>query len=238
MKIVLINGSPRKGNTYHAAKLFLDDIAKLGEVTCTEYCLPHDLPKFCTGCGNCYNKGEDKCPHVGYTLPILNSMVEADALIFATPVFVWQMPGALKNFLDHFSHLFLVHRPREEMFSKKAFVISTASGGLKNSATKPVTTILRLWGINRVYSQGFILHVMHPGTWDLMTEKRKEKFEKTIYKRANDFYRSIKAKKRPPYLFTRVMFYVSRRMLNTDEKNRAYDKLYWDAKGWMKSNPF
>jgi len=238
VKIVLINGSPRKGNTYHAAKLFLDEMAKLGEIDCTEYYLPCDLPEFCIGCGNCYDIGEDKCPHAKYTIPILDSMLKADALIFATPVFAWQTTGAMKNFLDHFSHLFLVHRAREEVFSKKAFILSTATGGLKNSAIKPVATNLKLWGINRVYSKGLILNVMHPGTWDLMKVKRKERFEKTIRNCAKSFYRRVNAKKRPPYLFARVIFYVSRSKLKTGGNNRAYDKSYWDEKGWIKSNPF
>jgi multimeric flavodoxin WrbA len=238
MKIVLINGSPRKGNTYHAAKIFLDEMAKSGELSCTEYFLPRDLPEFCIGCGNCFDKGEAKCPHTQYTLPILHSMLEADALLFATPVFVWQTTGAMKNFLDHFAHMFMAHRPKEEVFLKKAFILSTATGGLKKSAIKPVATILKLWGINRVYSQGFILHVMHPGTWDSISTKRREKFEKVIRKHAKEFCRQVNAKKRPSYLFTRLMFYVSRRMLKTDEINRAYDQSYWIEKGWMKSNPF
>ena len=238
MKIVLVNGSPRKGNTYHAAKLFFNEMTKFGEITCTEYFLPRDLPEFCIGCGKCFDKGEANCPHAKYTLPILNSMLEADALIFTTPVFVWQTTGAMKNFLDHFAHLFLAHRPRKEMFSKKAFILSTATGGLKKSAIKPVATNLKLWGINRVYSQGFILHVMHPGTWDSMRVKHREKIEKIIRRRARKFYRMVNAKRRPPYLFTRAMFYVSRRMIRADRKNRAYDESYWREKGWMEGNPF
>lgn len=237
MKIVLINGSPRKGNTYHAAKLFLDEMANQGGITCTEYFLPQDLPEFCVGCGNCFDKGEAKCPHGKYTLPILQSMLEADALLFATPVFVWQTTGAMKNFLDHFAHLFLVHRPRQEMFSKKAFIISTATGGLKNSAIKPVTSNLKMWGMNRVYSQGFILHLMHPGTWESIDAKLRQKFEDAIRKRAREFCRVANAKKRQPYLFTRIMFHISRRMIKADEENRAYDKSYWAEKGWMESSP-
>jgi len=237
MKIALINGSPRKkGNTYHAAKLFLDNMSKFEKVTCVEYFLPWDLPEFCVGCANCFDKGEDKCPHAQYTLPILNSMIEADALIFATPVYVWNTTGAMKNFLDHFGHLFLVHRPKEEMFLKKAFVLSTASGGLKKSAIKPVAANLKQWGINRVYSAGFILKQLDHGTWNAINEKRRGKIEKIIEKKAKRFYRDTKAKKRRPYLFTRIMFCISRRMIKKDE-GRLYDKAYWKEKGWMKKNP-
>jgi len=236
LKIVLINGSPRKGNTYRAAKLFLDEMSKIGEIQCSEYFLPQDLPAFCIGCGSCFDKGEDKCPHAKYTMPILHSMLEAEALLFISPVYVWETTGAMKNFLDHFAHLFLVHRPREEMFSKKAFILSTSNGGLKKAAIKPIQTSLKLWGINRVYSQGFVLHQMSSHAWDAMKEKRKRKIGKMIRKSAKKFHRRVSGKKRWPYLFTRVMFSISRRMIKT-QQGRSCDASYWAGKGWIQNNP-
>jgi len=237
MKTVLINGSPRKGNTYHAAKVFLEEMARSGEVTCDEYLLPRDLPEFCIGCGNCFHKGEAACPHAKYTIPILNSMIEADALIFASPIFVWQTTGAMKNFLDHFGHLFLVHRPREEMFSKKAFILETSNGGLKNSAIKPIKTNLKLWGINRIYSQGFVLKQMASHSWEAMPEERKTKFEENIRRSADKFYREVSSKKRhTPGIFTRVLFGVSRKMILKFE-GRALDESYWTEKGWLNNSP-
>ncbi|MCL2544677.1 MAG: NAD(P)H-dependent oxidoreductase [Clostridia bacterium] len=237
MKIVLINGSPRKGNTYYAAKRFLNEMAKLGDITCIEHLLPRDMPEFCAGCGNCFDKGEDRCPHAKYTLPILDSMIEADALVLISPVFVWQTTAAMKNFLDHFAHLFMVHRPREEMFSKKAFVLSTAAGVLKNLAIKPIARNLKLWGINRVYSQGFNMRQMNQGTWDAMEKRHRKKLEETIKKNAKRFYRKVNGKRHAPYVFTRVMVYVSRRMIKAYEADRLCDASYWTEKGWMKSNP-
>jgi len=238
MKIVLINGSPRKGNTYRAAKLFMDEMAKSGEITCAEYFLPRDLPEFCLGCGNCFHKGEAACPHAKYTIPIMDSMIEADALIIASPVFVWQTTGAMKNFLDHFGHFFLVHRPREEMFSKKAFILETSNGGLKNTAIRPIKNNLKLWGINRIYSQAFVLKQMVSHSWEAMPEKRKTKFEESIKRNAEKFYRKVSSKKSyPPYIFTRIMFAVSRKMIKKFE-GRALDESYWVEKGWINNNPF
>ena len=237
MKVVLINASPRRGNTYHAAQLFLEEMAKQTELQCTEYFLPQDLPEFCLGCGNCFDKGEEKCPHAGYTLPILESMLEADALVVATPVFVWQTTGAMKNFLDHFAHLFMIHRPRQEMFGKNAFILSTATGGPKNSAIKPIALNLKLWGINRVYSKGFILNLMHPGSWESIDAKRRDRIEKEINREARKFYKRVNGKKRQPYLLARFIFYLSRSMIVKDGKNRAYDRAYWERKGWLTGMP-
>ena len=167
----------------------------------------------------------------------MNSMIDADALIFASPVFVWEMTGSLKNFFDHFGHLFLVHRPREEMFAKKAFILETSNGGLKNTAVRPIKNNLKLWGINRVYSQGYVLKQMVAHSWNAMPEKRRVKFEKDIRRNADRFYRIVSAKrKHPPYVFTRILFAISRKMIKKFE-GRTLDESYWSEKGWLNRSP-
>jgi len=164
-------------------------------------------------------------------------MIEADAIIFASPVFVWQTTGAMKNFLDHFGHLFLVHRPREEMFSKKAYILETSNGGLKNTAVRPIKTNLKLWGINRIYSQSFVIKQMVSHSWEAMPEGRKTKFEESVRRNAQKFYRIVSSRKRyPPYIFTRILFAVSRNMIKKFE-GRALDESYWVEKGWIGSKP-
>jgi multimeric flavodoxin WrbA len=79
MKITVIHGSPRKGNTYRAARIFLQALSKRGDVEVTEFFLPKDLPEFCRGCCSCVTRGEETCPHRQYTKPILDSMIQADA---------------------------------------------------------------------------------------------------------------------------------------------------------------
>ena len=55
-------------------------------------------------------------------------MLESDLLIFTTPNYCMMPSAPMKAFLDLFFTYWLVHRPHDEMFKKRAVVISTASG--------------------------------------------------------------------------------------------------------------
>ena len=239
MKIVIINGSPRKGNTYAATQIFKNQMSACGDVEFTEFFLPQDLPKFCNGCMLCLEKNEQLCPHAEYTLPILDAIINADGIIFTTPVFVLQTPGAVKAFLDHYAWMFIVHRARPEMFRKKVFVLSTTAGAGTKTAMKTIITNLKFWGINRIYSFGFNLFEVDI---ERMNPKRRTKVETKIKRYAKRFYREVViGKKRSPYLFTRFMFYVRRSMLKKDTKtfsNESADIKYWREQNWFNKTPF
>jgi len=241
MKIVVINGSPRKGNTYAAAQIFKNEMMSCGEVNFTEYFLPQDLPEFCAGCFLCLSNDEKLCPHSKHTLPIYEDMLTADALVFTTPVYVLQTPGAVKAFFDHYSWLFVVHRARPQMFKKKAFVLSTTAGAGTRAAIKTITTNLKFWGINRVYASGFAMRAVD---WDTVLPKRRQRYERHLRRSARRFFREVASgKKRTPYLLTRFMFYFRRSMLRketnpqVDESANA-DLRYWQERGWFDKSPF
>ena len=64
MKILIIDGCPRKGNTWKLTLLAMEKIRRLcpdtefEEITLSKLNLP-----FCTGCSNCFRLGPEKCPH-------------------------------------------------------------------------------------------------------------------------------------------------------------------------------
>lgn len=130
MKIALINGQNHKGSTYHIGRMLADKLG--GKVT--EFFLPRDFGEFCCGCTNCFMKGEEKCPHYEKLDPITKAVDEADVLILTSPVYVYHCTGSMKAWLDHYGWRWIVHRPEEKMFSKRAVVISTAAGaGMKST---------------------------------------------------------------------------------------------------------
>jgi len=241
MKVVIINGSPRKGNTYAAAQIFKNEMIGCGDVTFTEYFLPQDLPEFCAGCFLCLSESEQLCPHSKYTLPILEDLLDADALIFTTPVYVLQTTGAVKAFFDHYSWMFIVHRAHSEMFGKKAFVLSTTAGAGTKAAMKTIITNLKFWGINKIYSSGFAMRAVE---WKMVKPSRREKFERKLKKSARRFFREIASgKKHPPYLITRFMFYIRRSMLKKEvssqsDESAVADIKHWQEQGWFDKNPF
>ncbi len=230
MKITVIHGSPRKGNTYEITQEFMQEMQTRGEVSFREFFLPQDMPEFCRGCFTCILRDEKKCPHAKYIQPILSAMLEADALIFTTPVYVLSASGGMKTFLDHFGFMFFVHRARPEMFHKKAFILSTTAGAGTKPAMKTIASSLKYWGINRVYSRGFTMHAIK---WDIMPKKKKDKYEKILRADAVKFWDEVSSKKDcVPYSHTRFMFSMMKRFQKR-ASNDSIDKQYWKEQGWF-----
>lgn len=237
MRICVVHGSPRKGNTYKAVEIFKEELRKKGEVEFTEFLLPKDMPKFCCGCFLCFEKGEEKCPHAQYVQPIAGAMREADGLIFSSPVYVLAESGAVKALLDHFGYIFIPHRPMEEMFSKVAMVISTTAGAGTNHSTKTVARSLRYWGVKRIYKYGCALNAKE---WHEMKPQRREKVEGEIRGKANQFYKAVEKRGQlSTPIFTRIIFRLMRGMLGGYADGQT-DKEYWREKGWLdgKCKPF
>jgi multimeric flavodoxin WrbA len=62
MKVLVIMGSPRKGNTWTAVRRIEEHMQVLGEVT-FEYLMLGDIDlSHCRGCYVCFEKGEEHCP--------------------------------------------------------------------------------------------------------------------------------------------------------------------------------
>lgn len=228
MNIVVIYGSPRKGNTYEAVRIAKDEIQKLGEVEFKEFYLPQDMPAFCKGCFQCILKGESKCPEAKYIKPIEEAMLSADGIIISTPVYVLQVSGALKAFFDHMAYCYLNHRPR--FFRQKAMVITTTAGAGIGNCNKYISKNLSFWGINKIYKHG---EKMMAIDWDDMPVKRKTKAWNRYKKVARAFYEDIDSQKmHSPSFLQVIMFNAGKALANIYEESSA-DKKYWMENGWM-----
>ena len=231
MNITVFHGSPRKGNTYKATTIFMDKLSKNQNVHFTEFFLPDALPEFCIGCQLCLEITHDNCPHIQYTAPIYSAILSADALIFATPHYgACSMPASMKNLLDHLDFFTLTVAPRKELFSKKAFIISTGSGS--TATIKPIAKYLKNWGMNRVSSLGIRLFT---NKWDNLPPKRQDSLEKKLREKAHRFYH---LKKGVPYPSTIFMYYMSALVLKKFVKPGAYPYEYWSENGYFSKRPF
>lgn len=96
MKIVIVNGSPRKGNTYAAIEAFASEAGKNNALEIIET----DKLNIsgCKGCGVCQcSKG---CVAKDDTNKTIDKLVDADMIVFATPVYWWGMTAQLKMVID------------------------------------------------------------------------------------------------------------------------------------------
>lgn len=96
MKIVIVNGSPRKGNTVSAIEAFVEGAKANNEIEII------DADKLdisgCKGCDACgCTKG---CVAQDDTNATVDKLVAADMIVWATPVYWWGMTAQMKLVVD------------------------------------------------------------------------------------------------------------------------------------------
>lgn len=96
MKIVIVNGSPRRGNIFTAVQAIAETAGVKNNVEIIE-ADKLDISG-CKGCGAC--RCTDGCVAKDDTNPVIDKLVEADMIIFATPVYWWGMTAQLKTVID------------------------------------------------------------------------------------------------------------------------------------------
>lgn len=231
MRITVINGTPLKGVTYHMKEMFLDHFREGNEIT--EF-YPADMPPFCVGCKNCFFRGEQLCPHTDKTMPIWESMLESDLLVFAYPVYALRAPASIKSLLDHLCVHWMVHRPDERMFSKTAVILTNSVGAPNGSAQKDVKTSLSWMGVSAVYTCG--AGMMGDVVWAEISDKHVRMLRnKTdgMYKKVRD----LKPRKHMK-LQEQAKFFACKKMHQTvlkGEETPSLDNQHYIDHGWIKT---
>ena len=145
MKLIAINGSPRKGNSYKSLTTIKDSFPHID----LEILHLNDLNfNLCKGCYGCVLRGEAKCPLKDDRDMILRKISEADGLILASPVYSHMVSVPIKNFFDRFGYL--AHRP--QFFDKFAMSMVTCSGYGAKEALQYMDKMLSTFGFNPVPS--------------------------------------------------------------------------------------
>ncbi|RAP52202.1 MAG: hypothetical protein BZ138_03565 [Methanosphaera sp. rholeuAM270] len=228
MKVLIINGSPRRENTWKIICRVKETLTSLDEnIFFDEVDLIDENIPSCIGCYNCFMDGEDTCPHANTIQPIVNKMKECDGLIITSPVYALNVSGLMKNFIDHLAYFY--HRPY--FFEDKAMVVVTTAGAAHKKVGKYLDETLRNWGYNQRFKLCFVhAHDVH-GYLPLDT---KQKIDKESVK----FYTSIQNKiLKSPSMKALFMYNVWRAMavnshIPADNKywveNKLIDTEYYD----------
>ena len=144
MKILVIHGSMRKGNTYELTQALIRRLAANPTVEITEISVCELALPFCVSCHMCFAKGEEYCPHYSLMQKIEAALLDCDGVIVSGTTYMWALNAAMKNLLDHLAFLF--HRPA--LFGKRGMIVTTSAGMGEKSAAKYLKTVLGQWGIN------------------------------------------------------------------------------------------
>ncbi len=232
MKITVINGTEVKGCTYHIKESFLETLRDDHEIV--EFYLPKDLPYFCCGCKNCFFKSERLCPHAEYVMPIWNAMLDSDLLVFASPVYALRATAQLKSLLDHLCVHWMVHRPDDRMFGKKAVILTNAIGVFYSGAQKDIATSLMWLGVSDIRKLG--IGLLEGVIWNELSDKRRKMIiskTKMIAKKYKNGYTAHTHKG----IKVHLLFAITKRMhqaIAGKEQTLSADNQYWADKGWIK----
>lgn len=225
MKILVIMGSPRKGNTYRAAKRIEETMQSMGNIEFEYLMLKDSNLSQCLGCFICFTKGEDYCPCKDDAPYIEQKMHSADGVIFATPVYGMNVSALMKTFIDRFSYIF--HRPR--FFDKKALLLSTTGAlGLKE-VLDYLKLVAGIWGFEVSSRVGI---VTPPGP---ISRRKEQENNQKLEKAASLFYNSLQKEHRPPGLKDILVFRAQKASFGELGQSSPADYAYWKEKGWLNS---
>jgi len=99
MKILVINGSPKDegSNTIIPTRAFLEGA---GWTDAEIISISKIKVRGCTGCYGCWTKTPGKCAIKDDMADILPKLIEADVIVWSFPLYYYNVPGDLKNFID------------------------------------------------------------------------------------------------------------------------------------------
>ena len=157
MQALILIGSYRvRGNTARLAALVEEGLTLAAAqrdipLTAETINLGHLALAPCRGCRVCFDRGEEYCPHDDDFAQVKAKMQAADVLIIATPVYVDDVSGIVKTWIDRLAHV--CHRP--EFAGKCVYVLATTGSSPTGHARRTLTVALRTWGYHVVGEQGF-----------------------------------------------------------------------------------
>ncbi|MEN6611468.1 MAG: flavodoxin family protein [Methanoregulaceae archaeon] len=149
MKILAINGSPRKkmSNTLKLVEAVLEGAKAEGAETELIDICAQDI-NFCTGCSTCYATGE--CVHDDDAAEIYAKILEADGIVLGSPVYLDTVTAQLKRWMDRLADT--IHC--QTFSGKYGCSVATAGGAMHQETVAYMNHIQNAFGIVTVGGVG------------------------------------------------------------------------------------
>ena len=228
MKVLALVSSFRKnGNTSNIVKLvgqgLQDEASRQGiRLEFETIYLGHMNIQICRGCRVCFDRGEQFCPLKDDIKLITAKMEAADGFIIASPVYVGDVNGVMKNWIDRLAYI--CHRP--EFADKAAYIVATTGGSPTGHTIKSMQGALLSWGAYLVGQMGFKMGAK--------MEKAlvEDQFKKQAENIALKLFRAIQHQKyrRPP--FVSLMMFKILQWHRSRTPSGSLDHTYWTQQGW------
>ncbi|MHA1209379.1 MAG: flavodoxin family protein [Candidatus Freyarchaeota archaeon] len=171
VKILAFQGSPRmeKGNTEKILSAFLEGAREAGAETETLYLRRMNINP-CQGCFSCWFQTPGECVQKDDMKEVLEKILEADVLVWATPLYIYNMTAYMKAMFERILPLIkpdiiqgkdgiASHPPRYRMKRQRWILISNA-GFPEQEHFEPLLHVFdrisRLW----TGGEGFALTIL------------------------------------------------------------------------------
>jgi multimeric flavodoxin WrbA len=226
MKILVCNGSYRtNGNTARVLSLIEEQMRRqadrVGEKLDFETLnLGHMNIQMCRGCRICFDQGEDHCPLKDDLLAIKAKMKAANAVIVASPVYVDDVSGTTKNWIDRLAYV--CHRP--EFSGKPAYLLAT-TGASSTNHTLQTMNALMYWGFHIIGRAGFKTGALSKR--DEINTRYGAKFEQI----ARTIFQAVHQEAVPSFLS--LMVFKIQQIGWQKQNPNSIDYQYWKGNGWL-----
>ena len=144
MKIAILNGSPRIGNTAAMVNAFAEGAKEAGH----EVDILH-VGKMkiggCLACEYCHSKGEGKCVQKDDMEKVMPAYKEADMIVYASPIYYFAMTAQLSAAIQR---MYAIGKPAKA--TKTALLLSSASPNPFDSAIAAYKATAALSGMENV----------------------------------------------------------------------------------------
>lgn len=157
-KVLLINASNRRKNTYKLLSS-IEEILKNKGYETELISLSNYKIDFCKGCEACILKGD--CFLKDESKIVMEKIIESDGLVIGTPVYLNNMSGILKTFIDRTCSWF----HRSEVAQKPTLLLANTQGsGLKNTINSIEEAMIQPVDKEYWINKGWIHNAYFPGT--------------------------------------------------------------------------
>lgn len=144
MKIAILNGSPRIGNTAAMVNAFAEGAKEAGH----EVDILH-VGKMkiggCLACEYCHSKGEGKCVQKDDMEKVMPAYKEADMIVYASPIYYFAMTAQLSAAIQR---MYAIGKPAKA--TKTALLLSSASPNPFDSAIAAYKATAALSGMENL----------------------------------------------------------------------------------------
>jgi multimeric flavodoxin WrbA len=228
MYILAIVGSQRKrGNTARFVQMIGAELGALadraGQPLTFETLYLGDLDiRPCRGCRTCFDRGEGKCPLRDDMPAVKAKMDAADGLLLASPVYVDDVSGLTKTWMDRLAYL--CHRPG--LGGKCAYTLATVGGSPTSHTLRTMNGALLTWGYHLAGQSGLKMGALTPA--EEMADHQPE-----AARVAARLFSAITREDALRPSFVSLMMFKIQQLAWQHQPPGSLDFAYWQEKGWL-----